>query len=50
MRNSPIEAFTLAERVGHEEVYLMLDFEHFMLEKEELSAIESCKGRIIQNI
>jgi len=45
--NSLKEAFTLAKRVNRKEVQLMLDFEHFMLEKEEISTLESCKGRII---
>jgi sugar phosphate isomerase/epimerase len=45
--NSLKEAFTLAKKVNRKEVQLMLDFEHFMLGKEEISTIESHKGRIL---
>ena len=44
--NSIKEALILKEKVNLDEVQVMLDFEHLMLEGEELSSIEECQGSI----
>ena len=41
------EALVLREKVNLEEVQVMLDFDHLMVEEEEFSSIEACQRRII---
>jgi D-psicose/D-tagatose/L-ribulose 3-epimerase len=45
--NSLKEALVLREKVNLEEIQVMLDFDHLMLEEEEFSSIEACQERVI---
>lgn len=45
--NSLKEAFSLANKVNRKEIQLMLDFDHFMIEKEEIAILEEIGGDII---
>jgi D-psicose/D-tagatose/L-ribulose 3-epimerase len=44
--NSLKEALTFADKINRQEIGVMLDLEHLMMEKEDLTVLESCRGKI----
>jgi len=47
MINSLQEALTFVNKMNRQEIKVMVDFYHMMMEKEKLTIVESCKGKII---
>jgi sugar phosphate isomerase/epimerase len=47
MINSLKEGMDLVNRINRQEIRVMLDYYHFMMEERELSNIEACRGKII---